>query len=165
MTHCDRPAAKKARIAIQKFTNSMKTNIYYRPNKPIDPALAAAAYKFDCIAPSRLTPPILDPNRPQIDHHNIYVFAEFGAQDLWASALSSTRFEGPRTSSPFRELYRLTNPRFDDTSDWAENIRWAKQQFQLYGSTTWLEYDDHLSRITEHRRNTYWASEEAILFG
>jgi len=112
-----------------------------------------------------LKPPVLSRDRLVVDELSIWLYAEEGASDLWASALSSTRFNGPRKSPPFRELYRLTEPDPMDVSDWAENIRWAKEQRQYYGSTTWTEYDYHLEQITEHRMKTCWVSEECIRAG
>ncbi|KAF2122155.1 hypothetical protein BDV96DRAFT_563013 [Lophiotrema nucula] len=114
--------------------------------------------------PPRLTPPALSKDRETITADNISFYAAEGASDPWTSAFSSTRFRGPRRHPPWRELHRLTNPPLASTDDWSENIRWAKQQFQLYGSV-WTEYDYHLEQITEHRRETMWVSEEAVRFG
>jgi hypothetical protein len=115
--------------------------------------------------PILLKPPFLDPGRLIVGGHSVHLYAEIGATDLWASALSSSRFGGPRRHPPFRELYRLTDPSPRDCSDWAENIRWAKEQERVFGSKTWTEYDYHLEQITEHRREILWVSEEAIAYG
>lgn len=114
--------------------------------------------------PTFLKPPVLSANRLRVDEFTLYAYAADGCttlQEMWASALSSTRFNGPRRSPPFRELHRLTDPLYDDVSDWAENIRWAKEQHRVFGSETWTEYDYHLEMITAHRRSL-WASENAI---
>lgn len=163
-----RRAAKKARIAIHDVITSQHASLYRMPVKaavPIDPAIADAIRQFENRVPTFVKPPVLNPDRLQVDHNSIWLYAEEGASDMWASALSSTRFGGPRRYAPFRELFRLTDPDFEDASDWAENIRWAKQQFKLFSSDTWTEYDYHLEMITEHRRKDHWVSEEAILHG
>jgi hypothetical protein len=164
-----RPAAKKARHDIKALADA-ETTPFFRIKAPrpsnIDPALTSAARDFSKHVSVFFKAPILDPGRLTVDKHNVWTFAEIGAQDPWASALSSTRFNnGPRRSAPFRELYRLTQPATNDASDWAENIRWAKEQYQLFGSKTWTEYDYHLEMITDHRRATHWVSEEIIQFG
>ncbi|KAF2708621.1 hypothetical protein K504DRAFT_432991 [Pleomassaria siparia CBS 279.74] len=169
-----RPAAKKARLAIRDLTTAentpiiRKTNSHHQlaqPSVTIDPSLTELASQYNQHVPARLNPPTLSPHRLKVDHNSVLLYSEIGALNPWASALSSTRFNGPRTSAPFRELHRLTDPALHDTSDWAENIRWAKQQFRMYGSETWTEYDYHLEVITDHRRGTHWVSEEAITFG
>ncbi|PSN70871.1 hypothetical protein BS50DRAFT_584447 [Corynespora cassiicola Philippines] len=115
-------------------------------------------------SPDYLKPPILEKERLKVDELSVWLYAEDGASNIWASALSSTRFGGPRKYPPFRELHRLTSPPDTDGSDWAENIRWAKEQYKLFGSDTWTEYDYHLEQITEHRREVKWVSEQAIQY-
>ena len=122
---------------------------------------AAAAWIYQ--VPTFVKPPVLSLDRLTIDAWNVHLYAAEGCttrQEMWDSALSSTRFKGPRRSAPFRELYRLTDPAVDDESDWAENIRWAKEQFKAFGVKTWTEYDYHLEQVTEIRRETMWVSRE-----
>lgn len=110
---------------------------------------------------------MLSEDRLRIDSSSIHLYAAEYAitlEDMWYSAMSSTRFNGPRLHAPFRELYRLTDPLPMDVSDWAENIRWAKEQYSVYGSATWTEYDFHLQVITEHRREVMWVSDQYISF-
>ena len=110
-----------------------------------------------------LQPPVLSSDRPVVDKHTVWLYSADTCttmEERWESALSSTRFNGPRRHPPFRELYRLTDPPANDESDWAENIRWAKEQEKVFGSRTWTEYDYHLEQITEERRSTRWVSEE-----
>lgn len=71
---------------------------------------------------------------------------------------------GARRNPPWRELHRLTVPRKDDMSDWAENIRWAREQWEVYGSV-WTEYGYSLEVIGEHRVGSLWVSEEVIRAG
>lgn len=163
-----RRAAEKARNSIKTFAALQRSNFPIQPSvarKPVDPELMKAAQAFSNRATTCLKPPLLSRDRLVIDERSIHLYAEPSATDLWASALSSTRFQGPRRHPPFRELYRLTNPDPWDISDWAENIRWAKEQEKLFGSKTWTEYDYHLECITEHRREIMWVSEEAIRGG
>jgi hypothetical protein len=130
----------------------------------ISPEMMSLARDFSTDTPSFLKPPILSANRLRIDSSSIFLYAAEGCADIaemWDSALSSTRFNGPRRHPPFRELHRLTDPPANDVSDWAENVRWAKKQHAVYGSETWTEYDYHLEQITEHRRGN-WVSEEAV---
>lgn len=115
--------------------------------------------------PVLLAPPILSANRLKVDEFSIYLYAAEGCttrEEMWHTALSCYRFRGPRQHSPFRELHRLTEPDPKDTSDWAENIRWAREQYTAFGSDTWTEYDFHLETITEHRRETLWVSEATV---
>jgi hypothetical protein len=130
----------------------------------ISPETMTLARDFSTSTPTFLKPPVLSANRLRVDSSSIFLYAAEGCTsraEMWDSALSSTRFNGPRRHPPFRELHRLTDPPANDVSDWAENIRWAKMQHALYGSDTWTEYDYHLEQITEHRRG-HWVSEEAI---
>ncbi len=182
-----RVAAQKARVNIQSFLLSRNAaaaktaNIASAANKSGTPLLksqsqfdvssedaARAALIYSMRQPKFVQPPVLSPHRLRVDSSSIYLYAELGCrtlEEMWASALSSTRFGGPRRSPPFRELYRLTDPSPSDDSDWAENIRWAKEQHRAFGSVTWTEYDYHLELITEARRETLWVSEEAIQAG
>ncbi|KAF2849707.1 hypothetical protein T440DRAFT_124438 [Plenodomus tracheiphilus IPT5] len=124
------------------------------------------AYAFR--RPVWLAPPILSANRLKIDNFSLQLYAAEGCTneaEMWITALSCYRFRGPRRHAPFRELHRLTEPDPKDTSDWAENIRWAKEQHRAFGSETWTEYDYHLEMITEHRRGTMWVSEETVRAG
>ena len=100
-----------------------------------------------------------------VDPYTVYLYAQEGCRnedELWASALSMYRFGGPRRHAPFRELYRLTEPMEWDTSGWAENVRWAKEQYKYFGVTTWTEYDDHLECISRWRMQSLWVSEEVV---
>jgi hypothetical protein len=133
----------------------------------VSPEMMSLARAFSARKPIFLQPPVLSDNRLRVDWSTIYLYAAEGCttmDEMWATALSSTRFNGPRRHAPFRELHRLTDPLPTDESDWAENIRWAKEQYKFFGSTTWTEYDYHLELITEHRRAVYWVSEEAIMY-
>ena len=125
---------------------------------------AAAAWLYQ--TPAYVKPPVLSLDRLTIDAWNVHLYAEEGCdtpEQRWASALSFYRFDGgPRTSPPFRELHRLTQPAVWDMDDFAENVRWAQQQYKLYGVDTWTEYDAHLEMITKVRQSFMWFSEEAI---
>ena len=134
------------------------------PTDLIDPALLKCAAAHVAVRPPPILAPapVLSRDRPKVDAQSIFLYAAEGCttiEEMWASALSSTRFGGPRTAAPYRELYRLTDPEPWDVSDWAENIRWAKEQHRAFGVTTWTEYDYHLEQITQIRRQTMWVSE------
>ncbi|KAF2821273.1 hypothetical protein CC86DRAFT_427514 [Ophiobolus disseminans] len=184
-----RAAARKAREVILNISNesqlSLKNLIKHRetdfvtpmpnslmlppprPNFVVNPDIMSLARNFFPGQSMYLKPPVLSEDRLRVDHSTVYAYAADGCTtlpEIWNSALSSTRFNGPRRSPPFRELHRLTDPHHTDLSDWAENIRWAKEQFRVYGSQTWTEYDYHLEMITSHRR-MLWASEYAIARG
>ncbi|KAJ4353608.1 uncharacterized protein N0V89_005338 [Didymosphaeria variabile] len=138
------------------------------PDFLIDPVLLAYSRDLESRAPVSVKAPAADRDRLMVDEYNVWLFAEEGCtsrEQMWASALSSKRFNGPRNVAPFRELYRLSNPELDDISDWAENVRWAKEQWLHFGIDTWTEYDFHLEQITQWRREHMWWSEEAIRFG
>ncbi|KAF2273612.1 uncharacterized protein EI97DRAFT_444900 [Westerdykella ornata] len=130
----------------------------------ISPDVIEAARTFEKRVPAKLEPHFLSRTRMIIDSLNVFLYAEQGATDPWKSAFSAYRYNGPRKHAPFRELYRLSDPLEDDISDWAENIRWAKQQYELYGSV-WTEYEYSLECITKHRIRSLWASEELIRSG
>jgi hypothetical protein len=84
--------------------------------------------------------------------------------DMYASAYCFSRFGGPRRSAPFRELHLLGDPDARDVSDWAEDVRWAKEQNRAFGSI-WTEYEYYLECISEIRRVTGWVSEEVVMAG
>ena len=135
------------------------------PTHLIDPQLfsAASAWVSARPAPIRARTPVLPSSRLVVDGRSIQLYSEEGLttiEAMWASALSSTRFGGPRKHAPFRELYRLTDPEEGDESDWAENIRWAKEQHRAFGTKTWTESQEHLEEVTGIRRETMWVSEE-----
>jgi hypothetical protein len=139
-----------------------------KPDIKVSSAIMSHARTVAMRPPMLLKAPILSASRLRVDASTIHLYAAVGCTsmyEMWASALSSTRFDGPRRHPPFRELYRLIEPLSDDVSDWAENIRWAKEQYRCFGSDTWTEYDYHLELITTHRRTVFWASEEAIRGG
>lgn len=101
-----------------------------------------------------------------LDSMNIRTCAAPGLQELEEleeSAWSAVRLGGPRTYPPYRELHKLRGLDPNDFSDWAENIRWAKQQHEKYGTKdghAWREKDFQLEVITAIRRETSWISEE-----
>ena len=188
----DRAAAQKARLNIQSSFKSyqnaalnvagLRTSLGNKAGTSLSNSKASrnymtsitsseaksAALKFSARQPKFLQPPTLSADRLRVDSSSIFLYAADGCrtvEEMWASALSSTRFGGPRRSPPFRELYRLTDPSPQDDSDWAENIRWAKEQHRAFGSVTWTEYDYHLELITQARRETLWVSEEAVQAG
>jgi hypothetical protein len=133
----------------------------------ISPEVMDAARAFSTRVPIFLQPPILSANRLKIDDLSIYIYSSpphTNLADMYASAFSSTRFNGPRRHAPFRELHKLSEPNSIDVSDWAENIRWAKEQWRAFGSI-WTEYDYYLECITEHRREIGWVSEELVTVG
>ncbi|KAH7072014.1 hypothetical protein BKA63DRAFT_61712 [Paraphoma chrysanthemicola] len=182
-----RAAARKARHMIRSLSTETQHNIGVhgkqkevsaptkapvlalpatRPVADISPEIMSLASTFSTRKPVFLKPPILSANRLRVDWQSLYLYAAEGCtsvDEMWASALSSARFNGPRRHAPFRELHRLSIPLPADVSDWAENIRWAKEQHKFFGSDTWTEYDYHLELITEHRRAIYWVSEEAVM--
>ncbi|KAF2635509.1 hypothetical protein P280DRAFT_523054 [Massarina eburnea CBS 473.64] len=170
-TPIKRPAAKKARQAIQDISKQYipkgpVPETIQAPSAPIDPGLMQAATWHGKFLPKFLQPPVLSRDRLTVDEHSVWLYSADGCTTMaerWESALSSSRFNGPRSSPPFRELYRLTDPPSWDISDWAENIRWAKQQHRVYGSQTWTEYDYHLELIKAERTSTLWISDETIL--
>lgn len=140
-----------------------------RVRVPIDPALLQLARQWDPTQPAPLvTPPVLAPYRPVVED-NIWLYASEESlgnrEEMLASAFSSTRWNGPRRAAPFRQLYRLSDPGPGDSSDWAENIRWAKEQEAFYGVTTWTERAYDLEQITQWRRANHWVSTQAVNWG
>lgn len=136
-------------------------------NTVFDPEIMEAASMFPFRQPICLPPPILSAERSKIDDNSIYLYSGLPHNNLdtmYASAYDSARFNGPGLNAPFRELHLLSEPNMYDVSDWAENIRWAKEQYAYFGSV-WTEYDYHLECITVHRRHTYWVSEDVIRSG
>ncbi|KAJ8109923.1 hypothetical protein OPT61_g7094 [Boeremia exigua] len=169
-----RVASHKARQSINESSDSIMERFRAaaanaRPAHPTfhSPEMSAVAEAYGPRVPLFLSPPLLPANRLVIDDFTLPLYAQEGCRnrdEMWASALSTYRFNGgPRTSAPYRELYRLTEPMPWDLSDWAENIRWAKEQYKTFGVKTWAEYDDHLEAITNWRRQSFWVSEECIV--
>ncbi|EOA86166.1 uncharacterized protein SETTUDRAFT_110094 [Exserohilum turcica Et28A] len=118
-------------------------------------------------APAYLQPPLLNPNRLIINEWNVKDFSErqyTEFKDMYASIYDYARFYGPSPFEPFRELHLVSDPYPQDVNDFAENIRWAKEQWEAYGSV-WTELPEHLHQITAHRLHTGWISKEAIAFG
>ncbi|CAN9347405.1 unnamed protein product [Alternaria alternata] len=131
------------------------------------PEVMDAAREYLNREPIYLTPPVLSEGRLRIDDYSIYLYSSpphTSMEAMYASAYDYARFNGPRRHAPFRELHLLSQPYPNDTSDWAENIRWAKQQFAMFGSI-WTEYDYSLECITAHRHEIGWVSEEVIRDG
>lgn len=131
------------------------------------PEVMDAAREYLNREPIYLTPPVLSEGRLRIDDYSIYLYSSpphTSMEAMYASAYDHARFNGPRRHAPFRELHLLSQPYPNDTSDWAENIRWAKQQFAMFGSI-WTEYDYFLECITAHRHEIGWVSEEVIRDG
>lgn len=116
--------------------------------------------------PRVLPTPILDYDRPRIDMTNIHLYARPGLTsdvDMFLSAHDYMRFGGPRLSAPFRDLHSLVFLDPTDASDWAENIRWAKEQYISFGNV-WSEEARSLDMITVHRMRVGWQSKEAKAF-
>jgi hypothetical protein len=152
----------------RKFAPNSKNGISAYMSSVVDEKVMNMARTYSTRQPVLLRPPVLSANRLKVDDCSFYLYAAEGCTtvaEMYASALSSSRFGGPRRHAPFRELHRLSDPHPMDASDWAENIRWAKEQFKAFGSCTWTEYDYHLECITEHRREIFWVSEEVIVTG
>ncbi|KAJ4989683.1 hypothetical protein SVAN01_04900 [Stagonosporopsis vannaccii] len=173
-----RTASRKARKSISEQSSAALMEQFRaaaaaaKPAHPThmhhDPELMAAARAYNTRGAVFVQPPVLSANRMVIDPFTVYIYAQEGCRnedELWASALSFYRFGGPRRHAPFRELYCLTDPLPWDTSDWAENVRWAKEQYLYFNVETWTEYDDHLDQITQWRRQSLWVSEEVVLNG
>ncbi|KAH7562814.1 hypothetical protein BM1_02334 [Bipolaris maydis] len=114
--------------------------------------------------PALLTPPILPTNRLQITTQNLHKYAlpPFRSQDdMYTTAFHYKRFGGARQSAPYRELHNLCCLDDNDTGDWAENIRFATEQWLYYGSI-WTEFEGHLEKIRSARLAWVWKSPEAI---
>ncbi|KAJ6283507.1 hypothetical protein J3E71DRAFT_361008 [Bipolaris maydis] len=114
--------------------------------------------------PALLTPPILPTNRLQITTQNLhkYALSPFRSQDdMYTTAFHYKRFGGARQSAPYRELHNLCCLDDNDTGDWAENIRFATEQWLYYGSI-WTEFEGHLEKIRSARLAWGWKSPEAI---
>lgn len=112
--------------------------------------------------------PPLDGPQEVIDENNVCDYAEDGCttvEQMLRSAFSPTRFNGPRLVAPFRELWTINDPLGSDISEWAENIRWAKEQHLNFDAGTWTEHRDHLDQIAAFRKVTMWTSVEAIVAG
>ncbi|KAH9871116.1 hypothetical protein J1614_006690 [Plenodomus biglobosus] len=75
-------------------------------------------------------------------------------------------FGGPRSTSPYRSLHRISQPDRGDISGWAENLRWASEQRRCFWQSaqagTWNESPEHMELITKIRRERTWASDELV---
>ena len=79
-------------------------------------------------------------------------------------AYSVYAFGGPRSTPPYRQLYRIEQPHPGDCSGWAENLRWVFERNTLFRlphrPDAWNESPEHMERIVEIRREKGWMSEE-----
>jgi hypothetical protein len=79
-----------------------------RTQKKFSKEVEEAARSFaDRAQPTFLQPLPISRDRLTIDAYNVQFFAEDGAEDPWQSALSSSRFGGPRRYAPFRTNFPL----------------------------------------------------------
>lgn len=72
--------------------------------------------------------------------------------------------DGPRTTAPFRPLHLIQGVKCADLSGWAENLRWAREQYMTFGEEGWSECLEHMQRIAQIRQEQLWASSELMLF-
>ncbi|KAF2004714.1 hypothetical protein P154DRAFT_586319 [Amniculicola lignicola CBS 123094] len=154
----DSPTLSELVADLSSAPSDLLTPTPERTPSPSEIELQRKARAYVKPKPVYLPAPRLPKDRLKIDAMNVGVFAEDGAKDLWKSAMSFERFGGPRRMAPFRELHGLTDPPHADFSDWAENVRWAKEQFVAFGSV-WVENGYDLERITEWRRENHWVSD------
>ncbi|KAL5415059.1 hypothetical protein PMIN04_008748 [Paraphaeosphaeria minitans] len=134
----------------------------------IDPVVFVQMRALEARAPVQVKAPILDCDRIVANDRNVWAYADDGCvtrEEMFASAFSYQRFDGARAQAPFRELHRLSDPDPRDMSDWAENIRWAKEQWLYYTVGTWTEFGGHLEQITQWRHDHGWWSDAAIAGG
>ncbi|KAF9730854.1 hypothetical protein PMIN01_10812 [Paraphaeosphaeria minitans] len=134
----------------------------------IDPVVFVQMRALEARAPVQVKAPILDCDRIVANDRNVWAYADDGCvtrEEMFASAFSYQRFDGARAQAPFRELHRLSDPDPRDMSDWAENIRWAKEQWLYYTIGTWTEFGGHLEQITQWRHDHGWWSDAAIAGG
>lgn len=75
---------------------------------------------------------------------------------------SAYAFGGPRHEVPFRMLCDIQEPNTADISGWAENLRWAAEQYKYFGDAMdhrgWNESPLHMERIAYIRQQSIWAS-------
>jgi hypothetical protein len=87
---------------------------------------------------------------------------QLGETDVY----SAYAFGGPRTTPPYRQLYRIEQPDPDDSSGWAENLRWAFEQNTLFRyplrPDVWNESPQHMEHIVKIRNEQLWMSEESL---
>ncbi|KAF1964337.1 hypothetical protein BU23DRAFT_64008 [Bimuria novae-zelandiae CBS 107.79] len=70
---------------------------------------------------------------------------------------------GPREVAPFRPLHLIRGVKSADVSGWAENLRWATEQYATFGETGWTECPEHMDAIVQIRQEHIWASGELYL--
>lgn len=67
-------------------------------------------------------------------------------------------YYGPRTTPPYWMLHWIDDPDRHDFSYFAENIRWAKEQYNLYKERGWTESPENMAQINEIRVQGPWLS-------
>ncbi|KAF2014112.1 hypothetical protein BU24DRAFT_347885 [Aaosphaeria arxii CBS 175.79] len=76
------------------------------------------------------------------------------------SIFSPYAFLCSRDYPPFRMLHHIDQPHPGDVSGWAENLRWAAEQHELFGVESWTECPEHMRLISRHRFEQIWVSDE-----
>lgn len=90
------------------------------------------------------------------------VFAKFVGQNL-GDIFDAYAFDGPRIQQPFRPLHKIGEPRLDDISVWAENLRFAREQRLTFGNEHnegWNEGPEDMEKLSEARILQNWVSVE-----
>lgn len=63
-------------------------------------------------------------------------------------------------------LQDISDPNEKDIAGWAENLRWAREQWKFFpdavGNTGWNESPEQMERIAEIREQQVWLSDELV---
>ncbi|KAH7128192.1 hypothetical protein B0J11DRAFT_483896 [Dendryphion nanum] len=85
---------------------------------------------------------------------------EHPRDSIFQDVYDTYAFAVPWESPPYRPLYRIKGPAKNDVGWWAENIRWAAEQYEMFAITGWNETMEHMKEIEKHRFEQPWVSDE-----
>jgi hypothetical protein len=107
-------------------------------------------------------PPPTPSARPPTDDEVTKSFHSQGDK-RFCNPFNPYAFDGPRGKPPFRPLHQIGDPRMNDVSGWAENLRWAKEHQAMCThprNEGWNESPQHMKLIYKARVAQKWVSVE-----
>ena len=136
----EHPSGHETREVILKYADNARPPLRWEKAPPTAGVMSIRALQFAFEAQHPR-----DPSK-ETDPYDAYAFGD-----------------GPRTRAPFRPLHLIQGVKCADLSGWAENLRWAGEQYATFGEAGWTECPEHMQRIARIRQGRLWASGELML--